>query len=250
MNLLKIFLIFIVVTQSESMILDCTYSDYKEGEWLTRGPGYQCVSTVNLLDDSDPSVVSNVTGNHAEGKTNNDVDAFWIYGQGIKSVPKGIEAFFPNLKAITFGNNKITAVTRDDIRVFTTLEYLSFYDNELTMLDDDLFTSSPTLLYVELGTNQIRNIEKNTFKPLKSLTTLRMDKNSCIDKNAFTREEVQSLTSSLPESCPPRSCEMVIKDFCSLKDKKMDSKIENIETKLDALKVQIENLAEKMKNIF
>lgn len=253
MNFLNIFLIFVVVAQSNAMTIQCEYSVYEQDYWPSLGGGFQCRAAIDYLrgyDSSSP--IEAVTQNNWNGRINGDVDAFWMDEQNLESFPKGLEKFFPKLKAISLSGNKITSTSKDDLKVFSQLHYISYWDNKLTTLDDGLFSLSPTIQYVELGKNQIKHIGLNTFKPLKNLQVLDFAVgNNCIDENAGKRDEVKYLTAKLYAFCPP-----INKETFSLEDreqienrfKSIEDNIKGVENKIDSLKLKIDYLVKKIEN--
>lgn len=249
----------IVLTQSNSIILDCTFSNFQNA-WLTIGTVYQCKATIISRDDEYLSEVTNVTQNHMEGKTNDDVEFLWIIEPNLEVFPKGIEKFFPNLKGLNPADHKLKAFKKDDLKVFPKLLWISFYSNEITRLDDDLFSATPKLQYINLKYNRIKNIGVNTFKSLKNLQYLYLEgEHNCFKENAETRDEVENLVSKLPEYCLDRF-EMLeknmetelntLKNQIATSEIKFDDFKNQVENKLNGLKNQIEYLVKKMENMY
>lgn len=190
------------------MTLDCEYLTNNEIQYFTLGPDYQCKATVNFNVDSDKTKVTNVSQNHLQGKTNNDVTFLGIRRQDLEFFPKDIEKFFPNLKAIDVGFSEIKKITKDDLGKFPNLRYIDFYKNELTELDDDLFDATPNLQLINFGNNKIQKVGQNTFKPLETLQKLFFHSgSSCVREYAEFRERVIKLIAKISVSCPPTSNE-------------------------------------------
>lgn len=281
MRFLNIFLILIIFSQSETIILNCKYD---RNSWIILDPYYMCKATVNLSVDPDQSKATGVTGKHEPGKTNQDVIYLDIGNQHLQLFPEGIEKIFPNLKAISAYHNKIKSITKYDLKAFPGLEFITFQNNDIMTLHDDLFTATPNLNSIGFHFNKISHIGFNTFKPLKNLKKLLLQGGkNCVDESANTLEEVKSLISKLPDSCPPSS-ETFVKDIWKLyrknetiellekkmetrfkmSEQKIETKINSLtalmdtnmntlksqmDTKLDSMKSQIEYLVKKIENV-
>lgn len=256
MKFLKFFLIFIVFAQSNSMQLDC---EYKFSDRY-----YQCTAKVNLQVDSDQNKVSGVSQNHLQGRKNSDVKVLYIKRQNLTKFPRGIEKFFPNLEEIYAENNNIKNITKYDLN-FSELTTINFEDNEIMTLDDDLFSFTPNLRWIRFRSNNIKHVGLNTFKYL-TIDYLdfknngKTGKDHCLNEYAESHKNVEVLISKLPESCPPTN-EMLIKGIWNSQqimekefrrfenlESKFDELKSQMETNLDTLKVQIENLVKKMDN--
>lgn len=202
MNFLKTLLILFVFTQTNAKGIDCFYY---ETWWTTLSSVYQCNAKINFIVDSDQNKVTNVTLNHKEGKTNNDVDFLYLGEQNLTTLPKGIEKFFPNLKGINLTKNKVKVITKNDLKVFPSLQWFCA-SNDITTLDDDLFSASPNLKYVSFRDNKIKHIGLNTFKPLTNLQYLSFSGgDNCVNDDTWETDKTESLISKLHEFCPPEN---------------------------------------------
>lgn len=127
---------------------------------------------------------------------------------------------------------------------------MNFYDNELTMLDDDLFSANPNMQVVGFQNNKIKNIGLNTFKPLKNLKHLWLSGSyNCVNEEAYTRGQVETLISKLVVSCPSTN-EMLFKENPNSQQsmekifESMEKKFEGFDNKLDSYKSQIKTTCE------
>lgn len=188
------------------MYFDCYYSidqwtHVGDGSKFTSTTIYQCI--VDFIIDSDLSKVTNVSQNHFEGKTNDDITGLDIKKKDLQIFPRDIEFFYPNLEEIDARYNQIEAITKDVLN-FPNLRRIRFDLNKIITIEDDLFSFTPNLQYVSFNYNIIKNVTTKAFEPLKNLRVILMEGvNNCINENARTRDEVENLISKIPEACPP-----------------------------------------------
>ena len=70
-----------------------------ECEFSSKRSDYLCEVTNDIVINSqETATVNNVTGNHEQGESNNDVNYFYAYHKTIEYFPKGLPYFFPNNK--------------------------------------------------------------------------------------------------------------------------------------------------------
>lgn len=230
MSLVKVFIVLSILALSRALILNCEYNKENLRVVYTQDNVYVCKGKIisNLHVDTDLNNVTDVTQAHLPGKTNKDVYILNLSDQSFHSLPKGIDKFFTNLRAIIARSNSLKVISKDDLKVFKSLEYLSLYNNDLTTLDSDLFTLSPKLKFINFGHNKIRNIGRNIFKPLKNLESLYFhDGKMCVNKSAEKAEDIPNLILELEIHCPP-TYEMLMKDIWSDEEflKKLDERID------------------------
>lgn len=188
----------IAASAVDAVQFNCVFDFYEIP--LRTGALYACFSTVF---SGETKSVEKVTGVHEKEYTHYDVELLIVRDQKINFVPKGIDQFFQNLKAVNFHSNNIFSISAEDLQPFPKLEYLVLYGNSLKSLDGDLFSYTPRLKYIHLGANKLRHIGENLLRNLSSLEYLNLDDNICIDESAYTREDIEILSTQLSMECPP-----------------------------------------------
>lgn len=181
---------------SVAIELNCTYTQVT---FAVTGSIYTCTATVLFNGDSD---VTNVTGNHQVNRGNSDVQALRIQSQNLPFFPTNVEEFFPNTKAFSFYNNSITSISNDHLSPFPDLLYLRLLRNRITSLDTNVFSGLAELKFIDLDLNEIRHVGHAIDLPDTDGYMYFRD-NMCIDKVAYTAEEIALLRFDLLRNCPP-----------------------------------------------
>lgn len=182
---------------SWSLALNCTYGTQT---FAPIGSMYTCEAGV-LNDEGDDDTVTWIYGTHLAGKTHSDVHGFVIQSEGLKFIPKNVESFFPNIRALDVYDNLITSISNFQLRPFAHLVHFAAIDNEITSLDSDLFAGLPFLSYVSFSNNSIRHVGHDFLMP--SLGKIYFDSNDCISYIAENATQIDKLRFDLLLKCPP-----------------------------------------------
>ena len=145
------------------------------------GVKYTCqVVSFSIIEPN--AKFSTFDGTHEEGKTNNDVEGFFIPIEQLKRFPKGLWITFPRLTSVQISCT-IEEISREDLRGLFYLEYLKLSHNKLKSLPNDLFVETPNLQWILLNGNEIKRLSSKIFEPLhkKNLKCFSLCKNSTID---------------------------------------------------------------------
>lgn len=171
--------------------------------WTILGAVYTCTGTIEFVGDG--RNVTSVTGNHAAGNNNTQVQALAIASQElVGGVPTNIDRFFTNLTILSLSNTGLTHVSRADFDQYRDLQILILFNNRLETLDGDVFWSTPNLQYINLSSNQIRHLGENVFKNVSFLRTLRLLGNVCINRYIDNNPtEIAAFLWQTSFNCPP-----------------------------------------------
>lgn len=195
---MKVLLLTLGLIACDAITLDCNFGPVI---WANAGLAYTCTATIQGVG---VPVLSNVTGNHNQNNTNDDVGALAISNQDMEfGIPQNIADFFPNLFVLSLSNLGIYRVSSHDIAQFPALQVLILYRNQLDSLDGNLFASNPNLVYINLSSNQIRHLGPNIFNNLRNLQVLRMLNNVCINEYADNATRVAAFRWTVSFNCPP-----------------------------------------------
>jgi uncharacterized phage infection (PIP) family protein YhgE len=167
----------IFAANAEQKTIQCEYGN---DDWGSIGSVYAC----NV--SSDPAITEfltedvQITGTHAAGKTNDDVQGFECYECQMEYFPRGLDKTFKNLRGIFIFRAGLKAIFKEDLEPFDKLKALWLHVNNIEVLEQDLFSGNPKLEYLNLDNNQIKFIHLTVFENLKNLKILWLYFNTCI----------------------------------------------------------------------
>jgi Leucine-rich repeat (LRR) protein len=156
---------------------------------------------VKSLNVVSTSIVTDITGVHLEGKSNNDVQMFAILNQNCPVLPQGIEKFFPNIRTIFVQNSKLTKISSPDLQPFSNLHDLMLSDNLIENLPSNLFETNPSIQFVRIDNNKMAKVGANIFDPLINLSLVSFEGNVCINQAAVGSEAITALKETLSLNC-------------------------------------------------
>jgi hypothetical protein len=167
------------------------------------GSVYECYTTT--IAESSNHTVTGVTGTHATGKTNEDVKAVYIVGNGLSFVPRGLTSFFPNLIGYYLYYTTFDALNGDELEEFgEKLTWFGVQNSNLTTISSRLFDSTPNIAHVLLGYNKLQRVGRDLFTAVNAtqLGNLYFKSNTCIDRDANNQYDIVALINQLQVSCP------------------------------------------------
>lgn len=226
----KIFLLLAIVSPGYSVIINCTFQE--NTTWVVLDSPYTC----NVAGILNPEVaeVTEIVGEHVEGRNNDDVQGFSTNGRDIfATFPRNLEAFFANLFGLGLWGGQMTSVTAADLAPWPNLTEFYFSENRIQALDGDLFQNSPRIAHVTFRDNLIQNVGVGLLSNLTELAYVNFNNNTCIDTFANTPETIEDLRAELLTQCPPLGSETttpmttVDSDQCSAE--RQAERIENLQ---------------------
>lgn len=172
MKLLIIFqLTSFLLADHASVTINCNFS--LSTGWHIFDEIYTCeVDSISSEITEPNTLVSAVNGQHAVGKSNNEVRGFRIKNAVINYFPKGLQKLFPNLVAISIMSSNLKEVRQSDLSPFPQLKYLNFYNNNLKNIREDLFEFNKKLELIGLHYNEIKFVDVRVIQGLKNLRFL------------------------------------------------------------------------------
>lgn len=162
------------------------------------GEVYNCRPTVS---NTGTKSLQTVTGNHLDGFTNFDVKYLYIYNQNLNYVPSNIDHFFQNLTGLDWHNSNLLSVTSEDLRPFPELIVFSSYNNEVEEINGDLFSFNPKLRWISFYKNLLQRVRHGLFTNLTALEQADFRLNPCINKIAYSAQEILTLGQQLATNC-------------------------------------------------
>ena len=162
------------------MEFECKYSNTK---WAD-GYKYTCqVSKVSIVKPG--ARIATFKGTHEAGKTNVDVEAFYVNDTNVEHFPRGLATIFPRLKYVEVDKCRIKVMSRNDLEGLGNLEVLDLSKNKLKSLRNDLFVETPKLKWIYLDDNKIERLSSKIMDPLdkKNLNDFWLHGNPSISMN-------------------------------------------------------------------
>lgn len=190
----------VLVELTSGVEIQCWYS--YENDFHGRDL-YTCWATI--LNEENPTIVTEVRGNHLEGRTNEDVKDFiaFNYHTRLTTIPAGIGNFFGNLQAFDWRSGGISSIDSSTFAPFRNLTFIDLGWNKLVSLDGHLFQHTGKLQGVVFRGNLLEHVGHGLFTGLTDLTYADFEINKCIDTWANTPLKIQELNRQLPIQCPP-----------------------------------------------
>ena len=225
------------VASGNALIFNCNFQNVV---WTRVGLQYTCTASIEGFPSP---VVTNVTGNHQNARTNADVNAVSISNHNLEyGIPRNIEDFFPNLTVLSFSNVGIYRISSLDISPFPGLKVLILYRNQLDSLDAETFSANSEIEHISLSSNQLRNFGPNLFSSLPNLKNIRLQNNICIDESGDDSvDNMFEFTWRVSVNCPP-SFEQFEREILNGRNfqeslNPLSERIDDLEARLAALEV-------------
>lgn len=141
------------------MEFQCKYSELKGN--------YVC-QVVNIVKTSSFSRINIFTGEHFEGKTNDDVKLLSIENKPLEAFPRNLYEKFPNLTWLWINRCGLTKISRTDLIGLKNLEELIAKENELKSLPDNLFAGMRRLKHINFDRNKLERLSSNLLKTIET----------------------------------------------------------------------------------
>jgi hypothetical protein len=198
-------IIIVVIAGFSTVVTDFTVDcDFKMGVYAGIGDIYRCWTT-NITESSNHTV-TNVTGTHATGKTNEDVQMVSIDGNNqLSFVPRGFTNFFPNLNGIYLRYTTFDTLNGDELDEFgEKLTWFALEGSNLTTISSELFDFTPNIAHMFFYGNKLESVGRDLFTAVNvaQLQILHFTSNPCINRNAYNQTDIVALISELQVSCP------------------------------------------------
>lgn len=122
--------------------------------------------TMENFDEN--AVLSEVTGTHLPGMTNADVQGVFLFGDHhlrLRSFPRGLEGFFPDLSLLFMTTTSIVSFRGDEFASLPKLQYIEFVENnELERFPGNLLEFNRDVTFLSLSNNNLKHIGEECTK--------------------------------------------------------------------------------------
>lgn len=209
------------------------------------GTVYECDGSL-LFDAENTDKVTSVNGTHQTGRIHSDVLALRMNHRNMEFFPVNIEAFFPNLKAITFYGNSIYEVKNAHLAPFPNLVYLNLYTNKITSIDGSLFDGLNSMQYVSFERNNIRHVGHDLVLPKAG--QIYFDANPCINMRASTPDQIEALRFNLLINCTLIAPIEAALGSCRNLQSSVNDQVQSLVVRLDSLEQSQSQLNKEVGN--
>lgn len=181
--------------------IQCTYTS--DHSYYVLGKIYRCELQNNLnINLQYLTFIESSSGSHSSSKSNNDVLGFQADNKHIEYFPSGLDYIFVNLQLISISYGRIKEVHRTDLRPFPKLITIYLDNNDIEVIEDNLFGFNPDLQAVSFVSNKLVHVGQRAFDNLNQLRYLWLNKNPCIDGEAFNDTAlVRKLVQNVKSQC-------------------------------------------------
>lgn len=198
------FLIFLLATFSSSRAITLTCNFTMSADLFNLPSKYSCWQPI--FSNLDNNVVTAVNGTHMSGKTNNDVQIFYVNDfTSLTFYPRGLETFFPNLIAIDFDRTNISILAGDELDSFSDLKWFRIaFNPNLRNIPSDFFANNLLLETLFIYANGILSLGVNLLNNLSNLSFADFTLNNCTNNNAIATQpsQIANLIQKLRDDCP------------------------------------------------
>ncbi|KAG5679646.1 hypothetical protein PVAND_009203 [Polypedilum vanderplanki] len=180
--------------------IECKYFMY-DGYWEINESVYNC-DVLNIgVFTGERVTIENVEGNHENGKTDDDVQIFYLRDANLNYFPRNLENVFKNLLLIGILNSNLIEITSEDLKPFPKLKYLRIWGNPIEVIREDLFIHNLAMEVIILYNNEINHIDPKAFSHLNKLRAVDLRHNVCkFDKDeANTKTEVLEIVKKIEQ---------------------------------------------------
>jgi Leucine-rich repeat (LRR) protein len=201
----KVLAIFVIsFAAGHALVIECNYIN--ETIITDAGEMYTCVNAT-IIEYGNDKTVTNTTGTHEVGKSNNDVEGFLTeLTFNLTDFPVNLAGFFPKLRVLLIYAPDLTSISSESLKL-PFLEGFVMFFSQIVSIDGNLFQHTPNLKWIYFVFNKIQHIGHNLLTNLPNLKEVGFISNPCINNLTFanTPAAIQELNRQLPIFCPPLS---------------------------------------------
>lgn len=217
---MKALILFLVVTVfakfSLSIKIDCEFKNDFIHNWGLR---YTCRTKRYVLKGNERKI-NDVSGDHLEGQTNQNITQYFARGLNIERFPGGLGEEFPALVVVRITLCNMRLFQKDDTEKLSNLKYLDLIGNKIEKLDSDTFENIPNLMEIVLNNNRLQFIGAKLLEPLKNLQMISFGGNVCITSHSkYSNEQLLRLKTEISLKCSDISMADVMLRFDSVDEK-------------------------------
>lgn len=188
------------VISSHSVTIECEFILFQS--WpLPMNGSYTC--SVKTIVSSKENVLTQVSQNHMQGKSDKDVEILQIVGKTLMFLPQKMENFFPNLKGLYIFRTSLKTIERENLTPFPNLIFIYVGATSVETIEWDLFLDNPKIEYISFSESPIKSIGPTFLDPLSNLKEVHFSKCVCITKFIADPCKIDEMKEALIKNCPP-----------------------------------------------
>jgi Leucine-rich repeat (LRR) protein len=179
------------------------------------GKAYYTVVVTDINISKKDEIVKSITGNHLEGKSNEDVRYLSLQSQQLNFLPIKVNKIYLNLEVLELHKCDLFEISSRDLRGLENLKMLKISETPLTSLPSNLLQNMKTLERICFNDNQLQYLSPKlvSWKHSKLLTYVSFKGNKSIN----TRFPGKCSTLKKLKDKIKATCKTPIEDFFQLK---------------------------------
>lgn len=231
---MKFLIICLLASLNLCVIIDGVKLDCDFELW---SKGYVCKVKELKITSKYDRVITEVTGDHKDGKSNADVMQIHSDQHVVKYFPLDLAKYFKNINNVFINGSSMVEINAEDLQQFgSQIREFSIQHGNLKVLEAGLFATMPNLVEISFASNHIRHVGEGVFTNLKKLNKIWFRYNSCysdssIDGNTTT---AMNLSIDIEKKCKnpsqvAQNCQNELRDVHSMMEAIMAklTKLEN-----------------------
>lgn len=205
MEVIKVVLIFAMISSAYGVTISCFYMDYPI-PFITSNSLYAC-TVVKEIENVGEKSLTGVSGSHKTGKGDANVNVVNILDcKNINFVPKKMQEKFSSLVGIHLEGCAIETLNTDDLSDYQALLYFGITGSNIQNIPSDFFKSTPMIMGINFSDNKISRVDDEFLKNLLRLNGLswaNFGANSCVDDQLLAEDKasIPGLVDKLREKC-------------------------------------------------
>ena len=180
----------------DGVILECEFKTTK----TYYGSEYTCFAK-NFQTSLHDRTVTEIKGNHLQGKTNNDVKQLMLEKQFIPYLPLKVGDFFKNLKIFFAKKSNVRHVLQGDLDGLDNLEVFDLTHNPVEQLGANFFKGHSKISTVAFYDCHLKMIDPAVLDPLKKINNIFFNLNYCIDFVSNGDDAVNAFKIEIADKC-------------------------------------------------
>lgn len=177
----RMFLIFIKfvaigVTLSNGIVLECDFV-YHQSYW---GQHYACIAK-NLETTVENRTITEVKGEHVEGKTNDDVRKFLVEHGKCPILPLNVGNFFKSLEVYYVMKSAVKTLTNEDLKGLDKLRIFDVSYNPIERIERGFFNGKSSIKIISFFECALKFVDSYALDPLINLEAGHFEYNHCVD---------------------------------------------------------------------
>lgn len=180
------------MTSINGFNIDCKFG-YHQSYW---GSEYACVTEPFETNEKNRTITK-VTGQHEDGKTNDDVELFLVNKAKCPYLPLDVAKFFKNLKTFYVMKSGVTKLTNDDLKGFGKLQIFDVSYNPIERLEKGFFNGKSAIKVISFYDCALQYVDSEALDPLVNLHEGHFQLNHCVDYRGDAKHLVPILKKHL-----------------------------------------------------